>query len=292
MSKLILGCGYLGRVLARQWLAAGQTVYGTTRSPARAAELDRLGVRPVLWDVTRPETDAHLPAARTVVWCVAPGRGDDDPSAVAVAGLDRLLEHWAPAAGPAVWLHVGSTSVYGQTDGSWVDEGDRAEPLTAAGRRALEAEQVLVAAARGRLAGLRWVTLRFAGLYGPGRIIGEKAMRAGEPLIGNPETWLNLVHVEDGAAAVRAADRLDDASPVVNVCDDEPLRRRDYYQLAANTLGLPPPRFAAPAGGPEPDRRVRNSLLKEGLGVTLNFPSVRQGLPAAISAAGPDGTNS
>jgi uncharacterized protein YbjT (DUF2867 family) len=36
MAKLILGCGYLGRRVARLWLAAGEEVYAVTRSAERA----------------------------------------------------------------------------------------------------------------------------------------------------------------------------------------------------------------------------------------------------------------
>ncbi|HEV2736287.1 MAG TPA: NAD-binding protein, partial [Longimicrobiaceae bacterium] len=53
---LVLGCGYVGRRLARALAARGMEVVGTTRDPARAGEIAAAGARPVLADVTRPET--------------------------------------------------------------------------------------------------------------------------------------------------------------------------------------------------------------------------------------------
>jgi nucleoside-diphosphate-sugar epimerase len=51
-THLILGCGYLGRVVARRWLAAGHHVAALTRS--QADELRTIGIEPVIGDVTDP----------------------------------------------------------------------------------------------------------------------------------------------------------------------------------------------------------------------------------------------
>jgi nucleoside-diphosphate-sugar epimerase len=37
--RLIVGCGYLGTRVARRWLAAGDQVFGITRSQSRAEAL-------------------------------------------------------------------------------------------------------------------------------------------------------------------------------------------------------------------------------------------------------------
>ena len=111
------------------------------------------------------------------------------------------------------------------------------------GRVVLEAERLL----RERRPDA--VVLRFAGIYGPGRLIREKDVRAGEALSGDPEQWLNLIHVEDGAAAVAAALERGRPGAVYNVCDDQPVRRRDFYTRMAELLGAPPPWFPPPVEG-------------------------------------------
>ena len=73
--RLIVGCGYLGSRVASRWVEAGSRVLATTRSADRAATLRRLGVEPVIVDVTAPAdrwnalVATHgLPA--TVFWAV------------------------------------------------------------------------------------------------------------------------------------------------------------------------------------------------------------------------------
>ncbi len=78
------------------------------------------------------------------------------------------------------------------------------------------------------------ITLRFAGIYGPGRLIGAGKLKAGEAIAGDAAKWLNLIQVEDGASAVLAAGERGRPGGVYNVCDDHPVRR-----LAIGTRASP-----------------------------------------------------
>jgi nucleoside-diphosphate-sugar epimerase len=131
------------------------------------------------------------------------------------------------------------------------------------------------------------VVLRFAGLYGPGRLLRAPALRAGEPVVGDGERWLNLIHVEDGASAVLAAEARAVPGAVYNVCDDCPVPRREFYAELARLIGAPPPRFVPPPPGASPrgertNRRVSNRRMRAGLGVALRYPSFREGLSASV----------
>lgn len=279
-THLVIGCGYLGRRVAASRVVTGHRVYATTRRAARAAELRALGAEPVVCNVLVPEGLSALPDAEVVVYCIgfdrAAGRSMRE---VYVGGLGNVLAELArrEAAGarPARFVYVSSTGVYGQSDGGWVDEAAATEPVEESGRVVLEAERLL----RGRRPDA--VVLRFAGIYGPGRLIGATAVRESEPLSGDPDRWLNLIHVEDGAAAVEGAAARGRPGEVYNVCDGRPVRRRDFYARLADVLGVPPPRFAAPAC-PDPGRRVLNRRMREELGVALRYPSYEEGLPASL----------
>src|SRR5205807_7743846 len=109
-----------------------------------------------------------------------------------------------------------------------------------AGRVVLGAEQVL----RARLPGA--VSLRFAGMCGPGRLLRRQAIEKGEPIRADPDRWLNLIHVEDGAAAVLAAEQFAPAGSTINVCDGQPVRRRDFFTMLALLLAAPKPRYTPP----------------------------------------------
>ena len=53
---LIIGCGCRGRALARELVARGNAVRGTTRDPARAREIEAAGAEPVVGDPDRVAT--------------------------------------------------------------------------------------------------------------------------------------------------------------------------------------------------------------------------------------------
>lgn len=276
-ATLIVGCGYLGARVARRLVERGERVIGTTRSPQRADALAALGVEPILLDVLDPGSLDRLPAAERAVLCVGyDRRSGASRSDVGVIGLEGVARHLA-ASGLCGLVYTGSISVYGQTGGVRVDETSATEPATEPGRVQVAAESAL------RLAFPGVVTLRLGGLYGPGRVIHRESLLRGLPLEGDPDRWLNLIHVDDAARAVVAA--LDANAPpgLVNVCDDRPVSRREYIETTARLLGVAPPPWR-PADDPtEPNRRVSNTRLKAALLPGLDYPTIEQGLPAALA---------
>ncbi len=288
MRKLIIGCGYLGRRVADLWRSEGHDVTVLTRSIERAGQLASEGFACVVGDVLDPASLRWLPAAETVLLAVGFDRaGPHSKRAVYVNGLQNVLTEVAPRCCRSIY--VSSTSVYGQTDGSFVDEASPTEPIEESGRICLEAEQTFWQVAD-RLAyvaeSLRdsgGIVLRLAGIYGPGRLLTRiDQLRSGTPLSGNSEAWLNLIHVDDAARVVLAAEQRGIAGATYLVCDDQPLQRRDYYAALANRAGAPPVRFVNLAGdAPERrslNKRCVNRRLRETLQVELQFPTVIDGL--------------
>jgi len=283
--KLVVGCGYLGIRVARRWLAEGAEVYAVTRSAERAEALRHEGLRPIVADVTRPETLAGLPPAETVLYSVsydpqgAASRWDVYPH-----GLRAVLDALGQSTRRIVF--TSSTGVYGQTDGTWVDEGSPCLPTREAGRAMLAAEEVLEGH---RLAG-RGIVLRLAGLYGPGRITRLRDLLAGRPIAAPPRAFLNLIHVDDAAGVVQAAETCRRVPRTYVVSDGSPVERDEFYRWLSDLLGCPPPQFTEPT--PESlaqsrsstDKRVRNRRMLEELGVTLRYPTYREGLAAAVAS--------
>jgi nucleoside-diphosphate-sugar epimerase len=278
--KLIVGCGYLGKRVAQRWREAGHRVFATTRKLGRFEELTALGVEPILCDVLDPKTLRDLPPVQSALCCVALDRSTGVAMrTLYVDGLANVLEGVGP---DARFVHVSSSGVYGQTGGEEVDESALTDPPDESGQVMLEAERLL------RARRPEAVVLRFAGIYGPGRLLRAQALKAGDPIAGDPDRWLNLIHVEDGATAVVAAESAGEEGEVVNVADDRPARRREFYERLAALLGAPAVRFVPfPEGQPVPagervNRRVSNRKLREELGVELRYPSFEVGLPAAV----------
>ena len=287
MAKLILGCGYLGRRVAAAWQAAGEIVHVVTRSPERAHQLAQGGLQPIVADVTQPATLQHLPVADTVLFAVGydrtAGRSIFD---VYVAGLQDVLDALRDKLAPGVSriIYTSSTGVYGTTSGEWVDEDSPCEPQRDGGRACLAAEQAITAHPLGDQA----IILRLAGLYGPGRIPSERALRAGEALAVPSDGHLNLIHVDDAARVVLAAAEHARPPRTYIVSDGHPVLRRDYYSELACLLGAPAPRFEPPAADSPAaeragsDKRMNNARLLAELPVKLAYPTYREGLAAIV----------
>jgi nucleoside-diphosphate-sugar epimerase len=266
-TRLVVGCGYLGERVARRWLAAGDRVVAITRRPARAAELAALGIEPLVADVTAAGfPTVALPEVATVFWGVgfdrAAGTTHHD---VHVRGLGRLLD--ALPGGPRVILSS-STGVWGEADGRVVDESTPAHPTREAGRVLLEAESLLRTHRRGP-----GVALRFAGLYGPGRLPRIADLRAGAPIAADPDSWLNLIHVDDAADIVCLVAAAAGPRPLYVVSDGRPVRRREWYGRLAAVSGSPEPRWDATAPRTRgADKRVDPARLFADFPVRLAHP--------------------
>jgi len=201
-----------------------------------------------------------------------------------------LRHHWADIAalGELAWIgYLSSIGVYGDCGGRWVDETATPRPISERSLRRLYAERQWQDFAR--QTGKRVQVFRLAGIYGPGRSVLDHLRAGTARRIVKPGQVFNRVHVDDiarvlGAAMVRAS-----THDLFNVADDEPAPPQDVVAFAAELLGLPVPSAMAIGGaGLSPmaatfwaeNKRVRNARIKEELGVTLAFPTYREGLRA------------
>lgn len=274
-SVLIVGCGYLGGRVADAMVSAGRTVFALTRG--RADTLAARGIRPILGDVTDPGSLQRLPEVAWVVYAVGMDRTAGKPMReVYVSGLRNVLAALpARSAESPRFTYVSSTGVYGQTTGEWVTEASETNPTEESGKIVLEAEGVL------REARPDATVLRFAGIYGPGRLLRRQPLLNGEPFVGDADKWLNLIHVADGVQAVLAAEVV--VGGTFNVSDGTPVTRRDFYTRLAGLLGAPPAKFEPPPTPvTEPNRRIDSRAAREALGFVPEFPSYREGLAASL----------
>ncbi len=288
MTTLIIGCGYLGQRLGSRLLGDGGRVYGTVRSLDRAEEIAGIGIEPIIADVVRPETLTRLPAAERVFYAVGFDRAAGAPMReVYVNGLRNVLDCLPSSV--RRFVYASSTGVYGQAGGEWVDEESPTAPEHESGRVVLEAEGLIRTWADAR-PDASAVVLRFAGLYGPGRIVRRAMLERGEPIPGDPEKFLNLVHIDDAAQAAAAALDAEAPAPIYLVADDRPVTRGEYYAVAASVLGAPGPGFEPPRPGSieaardATSKRVANRRMKAELGVVLRYPDITTGLVAALGS--------
>lgn len=283
--------------MADRWLAAGDEVWAVTRSAERAESLRHVGMRPVVWDVTDDSPEA-LPQADTVLFAVGFDRSANHSiHDVYVDGLARTLDRLPADTGR--FIYISSTGVYSQNDGQWVDEDSPTEPNRDGGRACLAAEQLLA----GHPLGQRAIVLRLAGIYGPDRIPRRADLLAGKPIAANPDSYLNLIHVEDAADIVVTATAANLALPkLYTVSDGNPSLRADYYAELSRLLDAPPPQFQIGdrvtfASGEDTsppsssrraagDKRISNQRLTREIPIHFRYPTFRDGLADAVERLG------
>ena len=294
MTTLVcLGFGYSAQHYVTLYGNRFDRIIGTTRSEDNAAAL---GAR-------------QFGGGRTVEMLVFDGTAPSPPLAAAIAdatvlldsisphqGADPVLAHLrdalmaAPRLGAIVYLST--IAVYGNHDGRWIDETTPLTPaLTRAGDR-IEAERAWQALGDAR--DIPVAVIRIAGIYGPAANALE-AVKAGRARrIVKPGQVFNRIHVGDLAQIIdKAIDAglKNRAGGVFNAADDEPAAPGDPIAFAADLLGVTPPPeiafedarksmtpFAVSFYGES--KRVRNDRIKSALGVTLRYPTYREGLRA------------
>ncbi|MHC5012074.1 MAG: NAD-dependent epimerase/dehydratase family protein [Planctomycetota bacterium] len=273
---LFLGCGYTATRAARTLLARGRAVFATSRNPRRLDALAAAGARVLPLTLSEPGSLLALaeavPDDLTAVHSIPPLREEDglrDPTPRVVQGLGRRF---------ARVVTISSTGVYGST--REVDAGTKAAPETERQRMRVHAEET---AEDGPWSSL---VLRPAAIYGPGRGIHVAIRRGSYRLVGDGSNVVSRIHVDDLATHLVAAvdAEVEGRYPVA---DAAPATAREVATFCADRLGveLPPPVRAADVGETlRVTRRVDGRRIRHLLGITLRYPSYREGIPAALGA--------
>jgi nucleoside-diphosphate-sugar epimerase len=300
MKVFVTGAtGVIGRRVVPLLVAQGHAVTGVARSESARAWLQAAGARATpldLFDVNAVRGaftghDAvinlatHMPgsaAAMLIRWNwrendrLRRTASDVMTRAAAEVGVPRFVqESFAP-----VYEHGGARGI----DETWPQ---RPAPYN---RTVLDAER---AVSRFTERGGAGVALRFAGFYGPDDVLSEMlgvVKKGWSPLPGRPDAYWSSVSHDDAAAAVVAS--LGVPAGAYNVCDDEPLTRREFADVIAEAIGARRPRmlpaWLSALGGRTTELlsrslRVSNAKLKAASGWTPSLASARTGLPRTLA---------
>ncbi len=285
---LIVGCGDIGRRVARIARKEGASVTGVVRSEQGRQALEKEGITPVVADLNDPEELKALPAEGKILFYFAPppGGGITDPK------VRNLCAAIPPGREPAKIIYISTSGVYGDCGGALVNEETPANPQTTRGRRRLDAEQTLLAWGEER--GVPVVILRVTGIYGPGRIPLAR-IESGDPLLDEAQAPLsNRIHSEDLALVCLAAARKGEAGEIFNVSDGRPSSMTDYFNAVADAAGLPRPRQVSMEEAKKvmspmmlsyltESRRLDNTRMLTRLGVKLLHPDLAEGIRSSLA---------
>ena len=281
---LIIGCGYLGNSLARRLKSEGHRVFALRRNAGAAADFQLNGIIPLQGDITLPADLAKIkPEFDAVVNLVSSSKGgEEDYRKVYLEGTQNILR-WLNHARPRTFLYTSSTSVYAQSDGSWVEESSAADPESETSKVLVETERELLKAHQEF--GFPAVILRASGIYGPGRgHLFKQFLRGEATMRGDGSPWINMIHVEDLARAIMHLIEHGRAGEIYNASDEEPVTQFEFFQWLAERLGKGMPPGAPPEAGRKrglTNKRVSNRKLRM-TGFTFQYPTFREGYGAEI----------
>lgn len=271
----ILGCGYVGSAVGVEFVRLGRPVRATTTTPLRVAELAALGFAATVWSAADVETLRSLIRDQdAVVLCVAPPGRSQDYRAVYLRAAESLVAV-LPESNVRRVIYTSSTRVYGQDAGEWVDESSPTVPRDANGRVLLEAENALLESVRKLAAaqspGLSATVLRLSGIYGPGRDPAERMLKSAGQARNDGNEWVNLIHRDDIVAAIVKLLETPHHG-VLNLSDDRPTTRREYYDRLLAQAGAAGIEWEKPMVGSSCGKRVSNRAIKGMLGIPLQHP--------------------
>ena len=275
----IFGLGYSGLEIARLAGAAGWQVAGTVRDAGKARQYTAEGSETHPFDGTAPLATETLAKATHVLCTIAPGTTGDP-----------ALKFCAPDLRETRWFgYLSTTGVYGDAGGSWVDETAPTRPGLPRSLQRLAAERAWQVMAFE--AGAALDIFRLPGIYGPGRSAIDQVKAGTARRIDRPDHPFSRIHVADIASTVLAALTKPSRGAIYNVADDLPAPTADVVAYACELLALPaPPLIPWAEIAPTlsdmarsfyaESRKVKNDRIKQELGVTLRYPTYREGLQA------------
>ena len=261
MSVGIIGCGWLGKVLAINLLEKNISVLATS---SKSDNVDKLNQQSIIaQQLTLPADAAQLAqhdvfTKQSLVIAITPqfkqGRTDY---------ADKIIQLISAAQQRGLVERVillSSTAIYNDLEGN-VDE----ESLL---NMATEKVQILNAAEQAVLNFSKQGTvIRLAGLVGPERHPGKFILA--NKTLSNSTAPVNLIHQQDAVGLIESLLQAKTSQEIFNGVSDTHISKQYYYQAAAKALMLAPPLFA-----PENINETRRVVSGEKAKKALNYKFV------------------
>ena len=289
---LIIGCGDVGQRSAKQ-LVGRTRVLALSSSPEKAAGLRAQGITPIQGNLDDSSSLQRLSGWATRVLHLAPPPSDRVGQWSTDTRTLNLVRALQKRSLPQALVYGSTSGVYGDCQGAWVSESRPVQPSTPRAIRRVDAENTIRFLGR---TGVRSSILRIPGIYAPDRPNGtprERLIKGTPVLLNEDDVYTNHIHSDDLARACVAALWRGKSQRVFHVSDDSQMKMGDYFDMAADLMGLnrPPrvPRSQAQETLPPmllsfmgESRRLTNVRLKKELRLSLHYPTIAQGLQALI----------
>lgn len=252
-----MGCGWLGLPLSQLLKEKGNTILGTTTSPAKLPILEKQGVNAFLVDL---KTKEALPSALftcDVMVLAFPPKTKSSQTEWYWEAVEHIMQK-ANESGIKKLILLSSTSVYPEKEMEMSEELILTEENT--GHLAIyKGEQSVL-----RSPHLKTFVLRLGGLAGYDRLLarhfaGRKNLEGGN----NP---VNLLHRDDAVKIITSFIEKEYAPGIYNVCSPVHPTRKELYVHDCKKYGLPAPEFLETGEG-----KTISSKKVQKMGYTFEF---------------------
>jgi len=241
----ILGCGWLGFPLAKQFIQDGMTVKGSTTSKEKMFFLEEENIKPYLLNIDIESNFLDFLDTDVLLIMITSKKLE------AYQNLVREIEK----SSVKKVIFISSTSVYPRNNKEYTEEDETIDSLL------VNVENLFRNNTH-----FKTTIIRFAGLFGgkrqPGNWFKDKK-------IPQPNGFVNMIHREDCMAIISQIIEDNILGETFNACANHHPTRRDFYVNAKKSLGKPKPVFED--SKPLVYKTINPSKLMKKLGYTFIY---------------------
>ncbi|AZJ35581.1 NAD(P)H-binding protein [Tenacibaculum singaporense] len=215
----ILGCGWLGKELAVNFIEKGYEVKGSTTSKEKLQELESVAIPPYLVDISKEHISSEFLDADVLIIAITSKEVEDFKWLITSIEKSNITKV----------IFISSTSVYPSINKEMTEEDETVNsPL-------VEIENLFR-----NNNNFQTTIIRFAGLFGGERQPGNWFANRKIP---HPKGYVNMIHREDCIAIIQEIVEQNVFGEVFNACINHHPTREDFYINARKSLGKPIPEF-------------------------------------------------
>ena len=215
----ILGCGWLGLPLAKQFLKDGIAIKGSTTSQEKVALLREQNIQPYLINIDKKERFLDFLDVEVLLIMITSKK---------LEAYENLIYEIEKSSVKKV-IFISSTSVYPRLNKDYTEEDSTIDSLLT------NVENLFRKSTK-----FKTTIIRFAGLFGdkrqPGNWFKEKK-------IPQPNGFVNMIHREDCIAIITKIIEKNIFGETFNACVNHHPTRKDFYTKAKLGLGKAVPVF-------------------------------------------------
>jgi len=245
MKISLLGCGWLGFLLAKKLIESGYEVKGSTTSENKLDVLQSHQIEPFLIALSENKITGNITDflydSEILIIDIPPGLRKISETTTEKTFVNKIktLFPFIENSNIEKVIFVSSTSVYGDSIAiPTVTEESELHPDTESGKQLVEVENIFR-----NNRNFETTIIRFGGLIGEDR--NAIKMLTGKTNIANPEAPINLIHRVDCIGIICEMLKRDKVwNETFNAVAPFHPTRKEYYTQKAITLNLLKPEFA------------------------------------------------